>query len=36
LAMVWLPDQALIEGSPDDVRKLLAENVRDCSAVLNK
>jgi hypothetical protein len=36
VAMVWLPDQALIEGSPDDVRKLLAENVRDSSAVLNK
>jgi hypothetical protein len=28
-AMVWLPDEALIEGSPADVRKLLAENVKD-------
>jgi hypothetical protein len=26
-SMVWLPDQALTEGSPDQVRKLLAENV---------
>jgi hypothetical protein len=33
LAMVWLPDQALIEGSPADVRKLLAENVKDSLAV---
>lgn len=32
LAMVWLPDQALIEGSPADVRKLLSENVTDSSA----
>jgi len=30
-AMVWLPDQALIEGSPADVRSLLAENVKDSS-----
>ena len=29
LSGIWLPDQALIEGSPDDVRKLLAENVKD-------
>jgi hypothetical protein len=29
LGWIWLPDQALIEGSPDDVRRLLAENVRD-------
>jgi hypothetical protein len=28
LAMVWLPDQALIEGSPDEVRKLLADRVK--------
>jgi hypothetical protein len=34
LAMVWLPDQGLIEGSPTDVRKLLAENVKDSSAVI--
>jgi hypothetical protein len=30
-AMVWLPDQALIGGSPADVRQLLAENVKDSS-----
>jgi hypothetical protein len=34
LAMVWLPDQALIEGSAADVRKLLAENVKDSLAVI--
>ena len=28
-AMIWLPDRALVAGSPDDVRKLLAENVKD-------
>jgi hypothetical protein len=33
LSMVWLPDQALIEGSPADVRKLLAENVKDSLTV---
>jgi len=33
LAMVWLPDQSLIEGSPGDVRKLLTENVKDSLAV---
>ena len=27
LAALWLPDQALIEGSPADVRQLLAENI---------
>lgn len=27
LTALWLPDQALIEGSPADVRQLLAENV---------
>jgi hypothetical protein len=27
LSMVWLPDQNLSEGSPADVRQLLAENV---------
>ena len=27
LSGLWLPDQALIEGSPADVRQLLAENV---------
>jgi hypothetical protein len=29
LGWIWLPDQALIEGSPEDVRKLLAENLKD-------
>lgn len=29
LAALWLPDYALTEGSPADVRKLLAENVKD-------
>jgi hypothetical protein len=28
-AVIWLPDRALVEGSPDDVRKLLAENVKE-------
>lgn len=28
-AAIWLPDPALIEGSAADVRKLLAENVKD-------
>jgi len=27
LSVVWLPDQALIEGSPDEVGKLLADNL---------
>jgi hypothetical protein len=27
-AMVWLPDDALIDGSPADVRNLLAEHVK--------
>ena len=27
LSALWLPDQALIEGSPADVRQLLAENI---------
>jgi hypothetical protein len=31
IAWIWLPDQALVEGSPEDVRKLLAENVGDSS-----
>jgi hypothetical protein len=31
-AMIWLPDNALIEGSPDDVRRLLADNVKDATA----
>jgi hypothetical protein len=30
-AVVWLPDQALIDGSPADVRRLLSENVKDPS-----
>jgi hypothetical protein len=29
LAMLWLPDQALTDGSPGDVRNLLAENVKE-------
>jgi membrane protein implicated in regulation of membrane protease activity len=29
ISWIWLPDQALVEGSPEDVRKLLAENVRE-------
>jgi hypothetical protein len=28
-ALIWLPGQALIEGSAADVRTLLAENVKD-------
>jgi len=32
-AMVWLPDRALIAGSPADVRNLLAENVKDSSNI---
>ena len=35
LSGIWLPDNALIEGSPEDVRKLLSENVRE-SAPQNK
>jgi hypothetical protein len=29
LAWIWLPDSALTEGTAPDVRKLLAENVKD-------
>jgi hypothetical protein len=29
---IWLPDEALIEGSAEDVRKLLAENVKESGA----
>ena len=29
LAAIWLPDQALTEGSAADVRKLVAENIKD-------
>jgi hypothetical protein len=32
LSGIWLPDSALTEGSPDDVRKLLTENVKDSAA----
>jgi hypothetical protein len=32
LVGLWLPDHALTEGSPADVRKLLAENVKDSAA----
>jgi len=32
LAGLWLPDHALIEGLPADVRKLLAEKVKDLAA----
>jgi hypothetical protein len=28
-AVIGLPDEALVEGSSDDVRRLLAENVKD-------
>jgi hypothetical protein len=29
VSVLWLPDQSLIEGTPVDVRKLLAENVKE-------
>ena len=29
LSGIWLPDQALVEGSPEDVRQLLEENIKD-------
>jgi hypothetical protein len=29
LAAIWLPDSALVEGSAEDVRRLLAENVKE-------
>ena len=29
LAWIWLPDAELIEGTAEDVRKLLAENVKE-------
>jgi hypothetical protein len=32
LAGLWLPDYALTEGSPADVRMLLAENAKDSAA----
>jgi hypothetical protein len=32
LSGLWLPDQALVEGSPADVRQLLAENVEKLDA----
>jgi hypothetical protein len=32
LSTIWLPDQALIEGSAADVRKLLSDNVSDPAA----
>ena len=35
ISMVWLPDQSLIEGSPADVRQLLADNVKDAAANVN-
>ncbi len=28
-AGIWLPDRALVEGSPHDVRNLLARNIKD-------
>jgi hypothetical protein len=28
-SMIWLPDQSLIEGTPAEVRQLLAENVKE-------
>jgi hypothetical protein len=30
---IWLPDQALIEGSAADVRQLLAENAKDAETM---
>ena len=33
IAMVWLPDDALIDGSSEDVRRLLAKNVPDSSGI---
>jgi hypothetical protein len=30
-SMVWLPDNALIEGSPDEVRRVLAAKVKSTS-----
>jgi hypothetical protein len=35
VSMVWLPDQMLIEGSPADVRQLLAEHVKDAAPNVN-
>jgi hypothetical protein len=32
MSVLWLPDQSLIEGTPVDVRKLLAENVKESAA----
>jgi hypothetical protein len=32
LSMLWLPDQCLIEGTPAEVRQLLAENVKESAA----
>lgn len=29
LSMLWLPDQSLFEGTPAEVRQLLADNVKD-------
>ena len=28
-SMIWLPDHSLIEGTPGEVRELLAENVKE-------
>jgi hypothetical protein len=28
---MWLPDQSLTEGSPEDLRQLLSKQVKDCS-----
>jgi hypothetical protein len=34
LAVIWLPDQALVEGTADNVRTLLGENIRDSKPLL--
>jgi hypothetical protein len=31
LSMLWLPDQSLIEGTPAEVRQLLADSVKDAT-----
>jgi hypothetical protein len=31
LSGIWLPDNMLLEGTADDVRQLLAENIKESS-----
>jgi hypothetical protein len=31
-SMLWLPDQSLVEGTPAEVRQLLADNVKEPAA----